>query len=133
RPAAGGLLFDYFSDELQRLDPIDDSQILYWYKGAADTGQPARFYAVDRAIPATSEAEAWAQVTAPEFDPYRTVVLEPPPGRDLPGAAALPAARGTVAVLDETDTRIRLRLNRDHPGYLVLTTTHYPGWKATVN
>jgi hypothetical protein len=90
-----------------------------------------RYYTVGRARKGVSEDHAIALLTAPGFDPAREVLLTegamgPPAGQvDVPGPV--------VALLEERPTRIRLRVERPGPGWLVALQTHLPGWRAVVN
>jgi hypothetical protein len=104
-----------------------------------------RFFCVDDAEVVPSDAEALERLQDPEFDPARTVLLAeaPPPEPPDPSTALLaPAAAspGPLAgadaaptVLVDTHTHTRLRVERSHPGYLVISRAHYPGWTARVN
>lgn len=83
---------------------------------------------VGRAIPAADHEAAWRAVTAPEFDPAGAVVLE---GLGAPGLDTRPEAR--LALLEYGLHRVRVSLQSDAPGYLVLSDAFYPGWRAAVD
>jgi uncharacterized membrane protein YfhO len=63
----------------------------------------------------------------PEFDPSQTVILDH--GEEL--AAVARESRANVISYDPE--RVQVQVTLDHPGYLVLTDTYYPGWKVTVD
>ncbi len=93
---------------------------------------PSRYYCVDRAELAESDEAALRRLLAPEFDPAQSVVLSAP--------ATVPAIEGSggsgaepATVITDEHARVRLRVERTTPGYLVITRAHYPGWRARVN
>lgn len=93
---------------------------------------PSRYYCVDRAELAASDEAALQRLLAPEFDPAQSVVLSAPATvsatDDGGGSGAVPAT-----VITDEHARVRLRVERTTPGYLVITRSHYPGWRARVN
>lgn len=84
-------------------------------------------YVVSGVRPAADSAEALALLAAPGFDPEREVVLEG-------ASAAPPGARFHPAASVRTEAN-RLVIQTDAPdaGYLVISQTGYPGWRATVD
>lgn len=84
-------------------------------------------YVVSGVRPAADSAEALAMLAAPGFDPEREVVLEgasaaPPGARFHPAASVRTGANRLVIQTDAPDA-----------GYLVISQTGYPGWRATVD
>jgi hypothetical protein len=73
--------------------------------------------------------EMLAALADPAFDPTAEVLLE--------GTAS--AERGTDdnleprLVLQDTPNRVKIRVTLNAPGYLVLSDTWYPGWRASVD
>jgi len=99
-----------------------------------------RAYVVPRARWLPDNVAVINEVLSPGFDPRATVVLEgdPPPDGAAPPtdtAAAgttppdFPGARISFAGDDE----VRVRVDGDRTGYLVLTDNQYPGWGAEVD
>ncbi len=89
-----------------------------------------RAWLVHRAIPVADQAAAFQALAQPDFDPAQAVILE----GDVPSAAgesggSSPAPR----FLHYGANRMRLQLQADGPGYLVLSEVWYPGWRAWVN
>jgi hypothetical protein len=89
-----------------------------------------RAYVVTRATPATPET-ALARMTAPDFDPWREVVV-------VAGAADLPptteATRASAQRIDEdAPERLRIGLDVARPGVLVVADAFAPGWRARVD
>jgi hypothetical protein len=92
-----------------------------------------RAFVVYDAILVDSRAAALAAITAPEFDPTRTVVLERSQG-DLPVRTASSAPAFTPAELERLGpNRLRLRVQAERPGWLVLSEVWYRGWHAAVD
>jgi len=71
----------------------------------------------------------------PLFDPYREALFfgadQGPTGESPPERERAPAQ--AARVLEEHPNRVRLELERERPGLLVVARSHYPGWRARVN
>lgn len=91
-----------------------------------------RFHVVHTVAHAADEEDAFAKFSAPDFDPWTTVILEErvvvadePAGRepvDEPVALVVDAAERTV-----------LRLTLARAGVLVVADTFFPGWSARID
>lgn len=93
-----------------------------------------RAFVVYDAVVVDGRAAALAAITAPGFDPGRTVVLERSQG-DLPARAALlPQPAFTPAEVEQAGPgRLRVRVQAARPGWLVLSEVWYRGWHARVD
>jgi len=66
------------------------------------------------------------------FDPDGEVILEGDPAE--PALPCIPGgAPGSVQILEDNPGRIVLDVQAERPGWLLLSDTWYPGWKATVD
>ena len=126
-PLAGHLVLVGRSDEEVALEPVRTEGGVTVYRVA---GSPPRWFSPAEARTVGSDGEALAALSADGFDPDRTVLLHPAPGAPLPPTDG---GAGTVRLLSESPTRVRLEVNRSGPGWLVARQTHYPGWEANVN
>ena len=87
-----------------------------------------RAFFVGRAVVVADDEQALALMQSPAFDPATTVVLDggaPPRQGDAPG-------EGRVRLVSYAPERVELEVESTAPGYLVLSDSWYPGWRATV-
>ena len=106
------------------LEQVDGSDKVALYRAP---GSPARYFSPAEARPVASDAEARARMAAPDFSMGRTALIH---NLELPVTAG---AAGEVEVVEQSPTRVRLRVTRADPGWLVAIQTSYPGWTATVD
>jgi hypothetical protein len=99
--------------------------------------EPIRVWRVRRPLPRSwvvgcarqaDEAPAFAALLDPGFDPAGEVILsEPPP----PGSVCGPA--GTSRFLAPRPDRVRLEVEAERPGFVVLADAYDPGWRASID
>lgn len=128
RPASGRLWFN----RSYNLEAFEDVLRTSVYTLWRYTKSPTRFYCVDGAELAQTDDEALQRVLAPDFDPARVVILSAPATTPLIQGAATASAQPATVIAD-THSYTRLRIERTSPGYLVISRSHYPGWRARVN
>jgi hypothetical protein len=95
--------------------------------GVRDLPPRARF--VSRAREPAWPADAARSLVDPAFDPDNEVLIDgvtPAP----PVAAGSPAS---VRVLQDDPERVRIGVETDHPGFLVLADSYAPGWRVRVD
>ncbi|MCC6847859.1 MAG: YfhO family protein [Deltaproteobacteria bacterium] len=93
-----------------------------------------RAYVATDVVYVADAAASLAAVLAPTFDPRSTVIVEraPEPVASVPaGAGATPVVPARVVRYEPREVEIEADVGA--PGYLVLTDTHYPGWRAAVD
>ncbi len=89
-------------------------------------------------IPARYEIAADAKtvlekLTAQNFDPRATVLLEQAPRIPEPSASAGQTARGHVEIASYASEQVELDVTLETPGVVVLSDTFYPGWRVEVD
>jgi hypothetical protein len=85
-----------------------------------------RAFVVHRAEVSTGDEQTIARLRDPAFDPAQAAILAG--GQPLDGA-------GTEAaqITRYTPEEVVVEASTDAPGYLLLTDTFYPGWRASVD
>lgn len=106
-------------------------------------GPDARVYTNPHAVPRAflvgsqrvlaDDEQAYATVTAPDFDPRAVAVTHEPATPDVPQAAAAGSPPGTAKISEYEDERVVVEASADRPSLLVLTDAWAPGWKAKVD
>lgn len=133
QPKAGGLEFDFYTgnpDNFQLVTTIKGRPV---YKYLNTT---TNYFTVDKAIFADADKQTLKLVLRSEFDPARMVILSNSGEKetDLSSVAWEEGNKATLAtVLKEESTSILLKVERKQPGYMVLSKSFFPGWKAKVN
>jgi hypothetical protein len=83
----------------------------------------------------TPASELLDRLTAPDFNPWTTVLLESPlPDEQARQLAAAPRRSGSVAHITRYDLHaVEITAEMQAPGILVLSDQWYPGWRVTVD
>ncbi len=85
-----------------------------------------RAFVVHQAEVIPDDDQAVARMRDPAFDPIRTVILAD--GEPLAGSGD-----AMVEMVSYAPEEVIVDVTTDAPGYLVLTDTFYPGWRASVD
>ncbi len=107
------------------LAPTDGSDGLWRNRAAAP-----RSFLVRRVRVVDDADAAFAAVSAPDFRPLDEAIVETALDADLGGGPILPGE--TARVLRVTPTEVVVAVQASSPALLVVTDTHYPGWRARV-
>jgi hypothetical protein len=96
----------------------------------AGTGSRARW--VPCAMAVESETASRQALRSPSFDPNQQVIIET--DESTPLLECLDSSfQGEVTLLSETPNRLVFKVKSESPGWLLLSDTWYPGWRAQVN
>jgi hypothetical protein len=108
-----------------------------------NTAALPRAYVVPYALVAGSEEAARLLTTGkPWFDPTVAVVLEQPPPDRFSGLVRTPAhlyqadgvaSVGTARITRALPEELWIEVSLEQPGFLVVSDSWYPGWRATVD
>jgi hypothetical protein len=85
-----------------------------------------RAFVVHQAEVIPDDDQAIVRMRDPDFDPARTIILAD--GEPLVGEGY-----ATARIIQYAPEAIVVDVSSDAPGYLLLTDTFYPGWRATVD
>jgi fermentation-respiration switch protein FrsA (DUF1100 family) len=85
-----------------------------------------RVYAVGRGR-VVEAGRTYGPLVDEKFDPRQEVLLAAGPAVVSEGFA------GALRVLEQKPDRVRVEADFDQPGYVVVSDTYDPGWKATVD
>jgi membrane protein YfhO len=88
-----------------------------------------RAFAPSRVLTSRGEAYALGRIAEAGFDPRTTAVVE----EDQPGAKAVAAAAGSVAIVRRENARVTLRAQLDRRGVVVLNEALMEGWSVRVD
>ena len=77
------------------------------------------------------EAAVLQRLSAADFDPRATVVLEQTPVEALGEAGLAPI--GSASIVDYANNRLAVQVSAARAGWLVLSESYYPGWIATLD
>lgn len=113
--------------------PVSDTLQLtpanYWLFRNEQAQSPAFF--VGRAAVLKDQTDYLAALYS--MDPYRCVLFrEAPPGY-TPDHHLTVEPGGSVKILHWEEEEVWLQVTADRPGYLIMTQSAYPGWKARIN
>jgi hypothetical protein len=121
-------LFDT-STSLDRFEPVCRIGWFQLWRYAKSSG---RYWLVHGVRRADGEEAALGRTLARDWDPARSVVLENAPLDVLPPADATDG-EPRPEVLEETPTRVRLRVRAAQAGHVVIANAFYPGWRAKLD
>jgi hypothetical protein len=96
----------------------------YWIM--ANSNALARVFIPQRIETVTNASARLERLAAPQFNPREVAYVESPV--DLPGAG-----RGAASIVEEIPTRIRVAVQMETPGLVVLADLWDKGWQASLN
>lgn len=91
-----------------------------------------RAFVIHDAVAAASEQDALEKIASPDFDPRRQVVIEGIRA-DLRAPAPQTDDFAAPKIVERSAGYVAIDVAVEQPGFLVLTDSDYPGWKARVD
>jgi hypothetical protein len=93
-----------------------------------------RAYIVSQAQAISDDEELLAELLSQTFDPRRTVLLRPARSQESISYPPIPYPLYLIPLSPEySPNAVRIEVALDQDGYLVLSDTYYPGWRAYVD
>jgi len=93
-----------------------------------------RAYVVSQARVISDDEELLAELLSQTFDPRRTVLLRPAPSQEPFSYPPIPCLLSLIPLSPEySPNTVKIEVALDRDGYLVLSDTYYPGWRAYVD
>jgi hypothetical protein len=93
-----------------------------------------RAYIVSQAQAISDDEELLAELLSQTFDPRRTVLLRPARSQESISYPPIPYPLYLIPLSPEySPNAVRIEVALDRDGYLVLSDTYYPGWRAYVD
>lgn len=89
-----------------------------------------RAFVTGKAIRASSPEESRRLISLPGFDPRDAAILE---SDFQPGPGGANPDRSTATVTRYSGNSVELAVNLDAPGFVVLTDSYFPGWRAYID
>jgi hypothetical protein len=78
------------------------------------------------------ENSAWEVLTGGQFDPASKVIIEEKRTASTPDCQDAPE-RADIQITNEHSNQLKIRVQAPSPGWLVLSDTWYPGWRAHID
>jgi hypothetical protein len=121
-------ILDY--GEIPGLNLVFADGVWIYYNGDA----LARAYVVSQAQQVSDDEELLAELLSPTFDPRRTVLLKSARGQTFIFHPSIPYPLSPIPFSPEySPNAVNIEVTLDLDGYLVLSDTYYPGWRAYVD
>ena len=93
-----------------------------------------RAYVVSQAQVMFDDEELLTELSSQTFDPRRTVLLRPAPSQEPFSYSPIPYPLSLIPLSPEySPNTVKIEVGLDRNGYLVLSDTYYPGWRAYVD
>jgi hypothetical protein len=108
----------------------DNGQYLY----ALPPSDAAPAFMLYQAEIVSDDEQALARIAQPDFDPLHSVLIHSRPDQALPGPASATAPTTyQLALLGSTLNSLRFEVNSSRAGWLLISQSYDPGWKADVD
>jgi hypothetical protein len=93
-----------------------------------------RAYVVSQARVISDDEELLAELLSQTFDPRRTVLLRPARSEESISYPPIPYTLYPIPLSAEySPNAVKIEVILDRDGYLILSDTYYPGWRAHVD
>jgi hypothetical protein len=92
-----------------------------------------RAFIVHEAVLDATEADLPTRLEDPSFPFERVALLDDPSAAGLLDAPSTPSVTGSAEITHYSYQDVVVECETDEPGFLILTDSYYPGWRAEVD
>lgn len=126
------LIHDDFAKDISPSDYESKIEIIPSFSLYKFKNVPNRYYFVNQVEYIDNDDILLKKLTEPTFNPMTKAFISGATPLTLP-VTNIANTTGNVSVVQELNNQVTLSVNSQTAGWLIISTSHYPGWRAFVN